>query len=327
MRRREFITLLGGAAVAWPISARAQQAALPVVGWLDSSSLEARREWLAAFHAGLRETGYREGENLVFVYNYAEDQYDRLPALTSDLVRRRVAVIVAAGAAPALAAKAATATIPVVFASSVDPIAVGLVSRLNRPSGNLTGATLLADAYYAKGIALMHELVPEASTFSFLMNPTNLLNRAVVEREIANSARALGLRLAPLNASNPAEVEQAFSTLARERTGGLIVNTDTFLGGHSDQIIALAARYRVPAIYPSREKVQAGGLMSYGGRVDEMYQIAGRYTGRILKGEKPGDLPVVQATKFELAINLKTARALGITVPLPLLAAADEVIE
>jgi putative ABC transport system substrate-binding protein len=287
IRRREFMLGLGGAAVG-PMVARAQRT-VPLIVWLSANAASAVNYVLASFRQGLKEGGYEEGRNVEILYRYAEYQHDRLPSLAADLVRLRVAVIVAAGGAPALAAK--TSTIPIVFVTGLDPIAMSFVPRENRPGGNLTGASYLSDTYYAKGIELMHELAPEASAFSFLMNPTNPLNRAVMLREMENSARTLGLRLMTLNASSPAEIDQAFSTLAQERTGGLILDTDAFIAGQGDQIVALATRFGVPVMYPTREMVRAGGLMSYGGSRAEAYRIGGGYTARILNGEKPGDLP------------------------------------
>src|SRR6516162_7723916 len=253
LQRREFIAGLGGAAAAWPMVARAQRT-VPVIGFLGAGASTVE---LASFRQGLKEGGYEEGRNVEILYRYAEYQHDRLPSLAADLVRLRVAVIVAGGGAPALAAKAATATIPIVFVTGLDPVAIGFVPRENRPGGNLTGASYLSDTYYAKGIELMHELAPEARAFSFLMNPTNPINRAVMLREMENSARTLGLRLTTLNASSTAEIDQAFSTLAQERTGGLILGTDAVITGQGDQIVALAARFRVPVMYPYREMVRA----------------------------------------------------------------------
>ena len=326
LRRREFILGLGSAAVG-PMVARAQRT-VPLIVWFSANAANAaNNEVLASFRQGLKEGGYEEGRNVEILYRYAEYQHDRLPSLATDLVRLRVAVIVAGGGAPALGAKAATATIPIVFVTGLDPVAIGFVPRENRPGGNLTGASYLSDTYYAKGIELMHELAPEASAFSFLMNPTNPVNRAVTLREMENSARTLGLRLTTLTASSPAEIDQAFTTLAQERTGGLILGTDALITGQGDQIVALATRFRVPVMYPYRETVRAGGLMSYGGSRAEVYRIGGGYTARILNGEKPGDLPVQLATRIGLSFNLKTAKALGLTVPLSILARADEVIE
>ena len=326
LRRREFVLGLGSAAVG-PMVARAQRT-VPLIVWLSANAANAaNNEVLAPFRQGLKEGGYEEGRNIEIQYRYAEYQHDRLPSLAADLVRLRVAVIVAAGGAPALAAKAATATIPIVFVTGLDPVAMSFVPRENRPGGNLTGASYLSDTYYAKGIELMHELAPEARAFSFLMNPTNPINRAVMLREMENSARTLGLRLTTLNASSPAEIDQAFSTLAQERTGGLILDSDAFIVGQGDQIVALATRFRVPVMCPYREMVRAGGLMSYGGSRAEAYRIGGGYTARILNGEKPGDLPVQFATRIGLSLNLKTAKALGLAVPTSILLRADEVIE
>jgi putative ABC transport system substrate-binding protein len=325
LRRREFIAALGGAAV-WPLAAGAQvRQRLPVIGYLSAGSAASDR-FLAAFREALDQGGYVEGRNVEILFRYAEFQHDRLPSLVADLVRRGVAVIVATGGAPALAAKEATATIPIVFATGLDAVAIGFVPRLNRPGGNLTGASYLSDAYFAKGIELMHELVPEAGTFSYLMNPTNPTVNTII-KEMENSARNLRLRLTTLNASNPPEIDRAFSTLAQERTGGVMLVPDQFIVAQFGQIIALATRFRVPVMSSSREFVQAGGLMSYGGSYLQSLRIVGDYAARILKGDKPGDLPVQLSTRIEFAINLKTAKALGLTVPTSILVRADEIIE
>jgi putative ABC transport system substrate-binding protein len=326
MRRRDFIAGLGAAA--WPLVAGAQvRQRIPVIGYLSAGTAASDGSSLTALRQGLDQAGYVEGRNVEILFRYAEFQFDRLPSLAADLVRRGVAVIAADGGAPALSAKEATATIPIVFATGLDSVAIGFVPRLSRPGGNLTGVSYIADAYFAKGIELMHELVPEAGAFSYLMNPTNPINHAIQIREMENSARNLGVRLTPLNASNPAEIDQAFSTLAQERTGGLIVVPDRLLSARGDQIIALAARLRVPVMSSMGEFVRAGGLISYGASSTESLRIVGDYAARILNGEKPGDLPVQLATRIELTINLKTAKVLGLTVPTSILVRADEVIE
>ena len=328
MRRREFIAALGGATVAWPLSTRAQQPALPVIGFLNSESLMTWREEIAAFQQGLAETGFVEGRNVAIEYRWAESHNDRLPALVAELVRRPVAVIVAPGGTPAaLAAKAATQTIPIVFLMGSDPIKIGLVDSLNHPSGNLTGvAALIVDAA-AKRLQLLHELVPAAQLVGYLRNPKNSTYAAAEIKELQEGAEALGLRLLPLDATSQGEIEAAFATLAEQRVHALLVGADPFLIGARTQIIALAARQAIPAIHPFREDAEAGGLVSYGPNNSDMFHIVGGYTGRILRGDKVADLPVQQVTKIEMAINLKTAKALGITFPLSFLGRADKVIE
>jgi putative ABC transport system substrate-binding protein len=328
MRRREFITLLGNAAVALPLGARAQQPAMPVIGYLSSESLEKARQYFEAFRQGLAETGFIEGRNVVIEYRSAEGKNDRLPALAVDLVRRQVAVIVAAGTTPgALAAKVATQTIPIVFVVGTDPVKVGLVPSLARPDGNITGSANVVVELIAKCLDLMHQLASPASTIAVLLNPGNAPQSEAETRDVQVAARALGRRVVILHASTPNEIEQAFATLVAERAGALVVSGETFFLTQSELIVALAARYSVPAIYAYREFTIAGGLMSYGTNRADSFRPAGVYVGRILKGEKPADLPVQQSTKIELFINLKTAKALGITVPLALLTRADEVIE
>jgi putative ABC transport system substrate-binding protein len=326
MRRREFITVLGGAAAAWPLVARAQQPGLPVIGYLSAGVANSDAPNVTGLRRGLNEGGYTEGRDVEILFQFADERFDRLRALAGDLVRRRVAVIVASGLAPALAAKAATATIPIVFESYYDPIASGLVTSLNRPGGNLTGTSMLVEAYFAKGAELLHELVPQADSIAVLMNPTNSATSVGIE-EAAIGARALGLRLVILKAGNAGEFEQAFKAVVAEKIGALLVNSDRLFTGHVAQLAALALRYRVPSIFTRQEAVQAGGLMSYGASLVEAHRIAGNYAARILKGEKPGDLPIQQATKIELSVNLKTAKALGIDVPTSILLRADEVIE
>jgi putative ABC transport system substrate-binding protein len=326
MRRRDFITLLGGAA-AWPVAARAQQPALPVVGYLSNRSPGEDPGMQAAFHQGLSEAGYIEGRSVNIEYRWAEGVNDRLPALAADLVRRRVSVIAAMGGFPsASAAKAATASIPIVFRSGVDPVKAGLVTSLNRPGGNLTGATELTVELGPKKLELMHELVPAASTVAFLVNPTSAVADSM-SRDATDAARTFGLQVHVLHASTESDMDVAFSTLAQLRADALVIGSDGFFDSRSEQLAALALRYAIPTIFQYRKFATAGGLISYAGSVADAYRVAGIYTGRILKGERPADLPIQQTTKFELIINLKTAKALGITIPLSLLTRADEVIE
>jgi len=324
MRRREFITLLGGA-TAWPLSARAQQPAPPMVGFLNSGSPRSYPNNVRAFHQGLGEGGFVEGRNVAIEYRWAEGQTDRLPAMAADLVRRQVTVIFANGPA-ALPAKAATTTIPIVFATAIDPVEVGLVASLNRPGGNLTGVTTLNVELGPKQLQLLHELVPSATIMAALVNP-NSPGAEVQTRDLPMVAGALGLQLHVLHASAERDFEAAFVNLLQLRVGALMITQDAFFSSQSTQLATLTVRHAVPAIHPQREFAAAGGLMSYGSRFTDAYRLGGVYTGRILKGEKPAELPVQQATKFELIINLKTAKALGLTVPLPLIGRADEVIE
>jgi putative tryptophan/tyrosine transport system substrate-binding protein len=326
MRRREFIAGLGGAA-AWPVTVRAQQAGMPVIGILGSQSPAATASNIAAFRRGLSETGYVEGKNVAIEYRWGQGQNNRLQALAADLVQRRVAVIVTAGGTPpALAAKAATATIPIVFAVGTDPIAFGLVASLNRPGGNLTGVTALFDEVAPKRLELLQELVPATTIIALLVNPTNP-NSETQSRDLQEAARKRGLRLHVLYASAERDFDAVFATIAQLRTGALLIGGDPFLEGREEQIAALATRDGVPTISFSRSFPARGGLMSYGASLTEMFRLVGVDTGRILKGEKPTDLPVQQSVKFELVINLKTAKALGLDVPPSLLARADEVIE
>ncbi len=324
MRRREFITLLGGAAAAWPLVAGAQQA-MPVIGFLNSGSPESYPHNVRAFHQGLGEAGFVEGRNAAIEYSWAGGQTDRLPSMAADLVRRQVTVIFANGPA-ALAAKAATATIPIVFAIAVDPVEVGLVGSLNRPGGNLTGGTTLNVEVGPKQLQLLHELVPSATVIAALVNP-NSPGAEVQTRDLPKVAGALGLQLHVLHASAERDFEAAFVNLLQLQAGALMITQDAFFNSQSARLATLTVRHAVPAIHPQREFAAAGGLISYGNSFTDAYHLVGIYTGRILKGEKPAELPVQQATKLELVINLKTAKALGLTIPLPLLGRADEVIE
>jgi putative ABC transport system substrate-binding protein len=325
VRRREFITLLGGAAAAWPLPLRAQQPALPVVGLLSGIDLDDRQ--LGAVRQGLSESGYVAGKNVAIEQRSAAGQYDRLPALAAELVRRQVAVIVAIqGTGSALAAKAATTTIPIAFSIGSDPVKIGLVASLNRPGGNVTGVSFLVNGLGAKRLELLRELVPRAATIGNLVNPTNP-NSAGETQDVEAAARALGLKLHVMNASNERDIDTAFASFVEQRVNALIVNADAFYMSRSEQIIALAGRHALPTMYSLQEFAAAGGLASYGTSITGAFRAAAAYAGKILKGAKPADLPVVQSTKFELVINLKTARALGLSVPLTLQAAADEVIE
>jgi ABC-type uncharacterized transport system substrate-binding protein len=327
VKRREFSALLGGAAAVWPLAARAQQAAMPVVGFLNGASPEGYAPFVAAFRQGLKEAGYVEGQNVTIEYRWAEGQYDRLPSLAADLVQHKVTVIAATSTPAALAAKAATSTVPMVFTTGGDPIKLGLVASLRRPGGNVTGSAQLTVEVGPKRLELARELFPGATTVALLVNPANPV-AATVSKDLQTVADTLGVRLHLLHASTEADFEAAFATAAQLRAAALVISgADPLFVSHAAQLGALALRHSVPAIYQFREFAAAGGLMSYGGDARDSYRLAGVYTGRILKGEKPADLPVVQSTKVELIINLKTAKALGITVPLPLSGRADEVIE
>ena len=327
MRRRDFILLLGGAASAWPVVTRAQQPAMPVIGYLGAQSPAAFASRVTAFRQGLGEAGYTEGRNVAIEFRWAEGQHDRLPALAADLVARRVALIVAPGGAPAgIAAKSATTTIPIVFEVGADPIAMGLVTSLNRPGGNLTGVSSLNVEVTPKRLEILHEAIPTGGVVAVLLNPTSPTAASQL-RNLQDAARALGLQLHVLHASTAKDFDPVFATLPQLRASGLVVASDTFFATHGEQLAALTARHAMPAIHQSRDFTLAGGLMSYGGSFVESHRQAGVYTGRILKGDKPADLPVHQVTKVELLINLKTAKTLGVTFPLALSGRADQVIE
>jgi putative ABC transport system substrate-binding protein len=327
MKRRQFITLLGGAAAAWPLGARAQQPAMPVIGFLNSGSPGPYASYVTAFRRGLNETGFSEGRNVAIEYRWAEGQYDRLPQLAVDLVHRQVAVIAATGGGlSAAAAKAATTTIPIVFASGADPVQEGLVASLNRPGGNVTGVFVFTSVLEGKRLGLLREMVPTATLIAVLLNPANPSFDSKLN-EIQEVARSVGQQLHILNASSEHEIDAAFATAAQLPAGAMLVGADAVFATWRDQLIALAARYAIPAIFELRAFAAAGGLMSYGPSLSDAYRLVGLNTGQILKGAKPADLPVQQSTKFELVINLKTAKVLGLDVPPTLLARADEAIE
>jgi len=326
VRRREFITLLCGA-VAWPLATRAQQTAMPVVGFIRDGSAEGSARHVADFRQGLNETGYVEGQNVTVEYHWLEGQYDRLPALMADMVRRHVAVIATPGNAPTVAAKAATATIPIVFGVGGDPVQLGLVASLARPGGNATGINFFNTEVVAKRLRLLHDLVPNAARVAVLVNPANATTAESNLREVQEAAPTLGLQIQIVNASTIGEIDAAFATLARERLDALLVSGDAFFVGRRVQLATLAASYKIPASYSTRDYVAAGGLMSYGTDLADMFRQVGFYTGTILKGAKPVDLPVLQATKFEFVINRTTAKVLGLTIPAGVLSIADEVIE
>ena len=324
MRRRDFITLFGGAA-AWPCAARAQQA-MPVIGFLDTRSPDTMADRMRGFRQGLRESGYIEGDNVTIAYRWGENQMDRLPELAADLVRRRVSVIAAFATAPAFAAKAATTTIPIVFLAPEDPVRFGLVASLARPDGNLTGINLFTGELSAKRLEILREMVPGATHVAVLINPTNPTMETTV-RDVEAAARAMGLQIQVLNASTSREIDAAFASFDRERPDAVFVGLDAFLNSRRAQLVNLASRHALPATFSNRDVAEIGGLMSYGTDIADAFRQVGVYTGRILKGAKPAELPVVQASKFELVINHQTARMLGLIVPDKLLATADEVIE
>ena len=328
LNRRELFVLSAGAAVAWPLAARAQQAAMPVVGFVNGGVAEASANRVAAFRKGLSEAGYAEGQNVLVEYHWLEGHYERLPAVLADLVRRRVAVIATPGSTEAaLAAKTATATIPIVFGVGEDPVLLGIVASLARPGGNATGINFLALEIDAKRLGLMHELLPKATRFAVLVNPGNVASTESTPKTVKEAARALGLEVLFFNASTPREIDAAFPAFVHERADALFIAGDALFSSRSVQLATLAVRDRIPASYVSREMVNAGLLMSYGTVIADMFRQVGIYTGNILKGTKPADLPVLQSTKFEFVINQQTARSLGLDIPAMLLARADEVIE
>jgi putative tryptophan/tyrosine transport system substrate-binding protein len=326
VRRREFITLMGASMAAWPRAARTQQPAMPVIGFLHGASPGAYTSRITAFRQGLKEAGYVEGHNVAIEYRWAEGHYDRLPALAADLVRRQVAEIVSVGTPAALAAKAASSTIPIVILVGIDPVQIGLVASLNRPGGNVTGLAALTVEVEAKRLEVLHELLRTSAAVALLVNPNNPQTEPET-KGVLDAARSLGLQLHVLDASTEVEIDAAFEKLIELRAGGLLVSVDTFLTSQRDQIVALAARHAVPAIYGYRAFPVAGGLMSYGLDIADAYRQVGIYAGKILKGTKPADLPVQQAARVEFVINLKTAKTLGLTFPITLLGRADEVIE
>ena len=328
VKRREFIKLLGGAAAAWPVAVRAQQPAVPLVGFVNGATADSASPNRDAFRKGLSETGYVEGQNVNVEYHWLAGQYERLPALMADLIRRGVSVIATPGTAPVmLAAKAATSTIPIVFGAPEDPVRLGLVKSLARPSGNATGTNFFSLELNAKRVGLLHELVPKAARIAVLVNPANVASAEATWNQMKEAARTLGLEIFEVKASTPGEIDAAFTVLRRERADALLIAADGFLASRPVQIATLAARERMPASSNSREMVEVGLLMSYGTSIADMFRQVGIYTGSILKGAKPADLPVIQATKFELVINLQTAKSLGIEIPPMLLARADEVIQ
>jgi putative tryptophan/tyrosine transport system substrate-binding protein len=328
VKRREFITLIGGgAAAAWPLAARAQQATMPVIGFLDTRSPDGMTDRLRAFREGLKDSGYVERENVAIEYRWAENQLDRLPELAAELVRRQVSVIASFAPAAAYAAKAATTTIPIVFSVNEDPVRLGLVASLARPGGNLTGINFFSGELTAKRLEFLRELVPGAARIAVLVNPANVSTTETTLRDVQSAAGAMGLQIHVLNASSIREINAAFDTLVRERPDAVFVGLDFFLNSRRAQLVNLASRHAVPATFANRDFAEIGGLMSYGANIAEAFRQVGVYAGRILKGAKPADLPVVQSSKFELIINAQTARMLNLTVPPTLLATADEVIE
>jgi putative tryptophan/tyrosine transport system substrate-binding protein len=328
MKRREFITMLGGAVVAWPLAARAQQAAMPVIGFIDSRSPEALGERLRKFRQGLADNGYAEGENVAIEYRWAENQANRLPDMAADLVRRRVGVIVSSGGIPvALAAKAATTTIPIVFLTADDPVRLGIVTSLARPSGNMTGINFFNVELVAKRLELLREMLPRAARIAVLVTPSASTNTETTLRDVNLAARAMGLQISVLRADTSREIDAVFAEIARQRLDALFVGEGPFLNVRRVQLVQLAAHHSIPAVYSGREYSEIGGLMSYGADISDAYRQVGVYAGRILKGAKPADMPVVQTNKFELIVNAQTARMLGLTVPQTLLTSADDVIE
>jgi putative ABC transport system substrate-binding protein len=327
IRRREFITLLGGAAATWPLTARAQQGAMPVIGFIGIDLPESYADRLRAFRQGLKETGFVEGQNVAVEYRWAQGQFDRLPELAAELVRRQVAVIAATGGEPSpQSAKAATQTIPIVFTANGDPVREGLVASLNRPGGNVTGITIFGDVAVTKRVQLLHELLPQAAAIGFLMNPNNPNSDAEMMAAQA-AAHSLGNEILVLKASNESEIDTAFAIMAQQKARALVIASDTFFFSRRAQLISLTARNGVASVFYLPEYARDGGLMAYGNNLTDLYRLAGVYVGQILKGEKPADMPVVQPTKFEFLINLKTAKALGLAIPPGVLAIADEVIE
>jgi putative tryptophan/tyrosine transport system substrate-binding protein len=328
MRRREFIAALGGAALAWPLAASAQQPAMPVIGLLGAVTATGFSDRLQAFHQGLKDTGYAEGANVAIEYRWANNELDRLPAMAADLVRRQVAVIVASGGtAPTITAKAATSTIPIVFTIPEDPVKLGLITSLARPGGNLTGVNFFLGELVPKRLELLRELVPAITRVAVFVNPANPARAELHAREAETAGRAMGLHIRVFNVGSSGDIDVAFAALSREQPDALFVSPDPFFTVRRVQLATLAARHAIPTSFSAREPVEAGGLISYGVNINDAYRQAGVYTGRILKGAKPADLPVLQSTKFELVINARTARMLGLTVPQSLLATADEVIE
>jgi putative ABC transport system substrate-binding protein len=326
MRRREFVALIGGAAAAWPLATHAQQARMPVIGFLGSRGPSDDPQLLDAFRRGLKDTGYVEGQNVVIEYRFADNQYDRFPVLVADLIQRQVALIATNGPA-APAAKAATTTIPIVFTAGFNPVEMGLVASLNQPGGNVTGVTILDVELGPKRLELLHELVPTATVIAALVNPNDPNRAKIIARELQSAANTLGLQLHVLNASNDRDFDSVFAEMVHLRVGGLVIGGDPFFNSRSQQLGNLALQHSIPAIYQFRPFAASGGLIGYGGSLVDSYRLVGVYAGRVLKGEKPADLPVQQATEIELIINLKTAKTLGVTIPLPLLGRADEVIE
>jgi putative ABC transport system substrate-binding protein len=326
MQRRQFIALLGGTVATWPLAAVAQQSAIPTIGFLRSTRPDASTDLLVALRKGLKETGYVEGQNLTIEYRWAENQQEQLSALAADLVRQRCVVIVAGGVNAAFAAKAATATIPIIFATGVDPLRSGLVGSFNRPGGNITGVFSVSASMEGKHLGLLREVVPTAAVIGMLVNPTSPGSERQ-ERETQAAAQALGQQLHVFKASGERDIDNVFATLTRYRIGALLIAANALFTGQRDQLVALAARHAMPVLHYTREFAEAGGLMSYGSSLTDAYRQVGVYVGRVLKGEKPADLPIIQSSTFELVINLKTAKTLGLTVPYGLLNAADEVIE